>query len=186
MQSMSVEVFGIRETLAEIRDVDQQMFFRIRAHMKKSGDTLGERIKGNIPLLAPTRGFRHSGRTAWQPATTKTVVSGRNPRKGQDGSTPLLTVIVNGAAVSMADMAGRGGGKARLKRTRSYAWKGGRRTHAVTTQGQAMIRALGRSPSRYVWPEAEKSLPFIQSSVLLGVKQYTDQLNRKFEVIGDK
>jgi hypothetical protein len=61
MQSMSVEVFGIRETLAEIRQVDQQMFFRIRAQMKRAGDTLGDRIRGNIPLMAPTRGFRHSG-----------------------------------------------------------------------------------------------------------------------------
>ena len=186
MTNMTVEVYGIRETLAEIRNVDQQLFFKIRAQMKRGGDTLGQRIQGNIPLIAPTRGFRHSGRTAWKPATTKTVVSGRNPRRGQDGSTPLLTVIVNGAAVSMADMAGRGGGKTRLKRTRSYDWKGGRRTHAVTTQGQAMIRALGRSPSRYVWPEAEKSLPFIQGTVLMAVKQYTDELNRKFEVIGEK
>ena len=186
MTSMTVEVYGIRETLAEIRDVDQQLFFKIRAQMKRGGDTLGQRIQGNIPLLAPTRGFRHSGRTAWKPATTKTVVSGRNPRKGQDGATPLLTVIVNGAAVSMADMAGRGGGKTRLKRTRSYAWKGGRRTHAVTTQGQAMIKALGGSPSRYIWPEAERSLPFIQGTVLMGVEQYTNELNRKFQVIGDK
>lgn len=185
MAGKSLEVFGIRETLAEIRHVDQALFFKIRAQMKRAGDTLGERIKGNIPLLAPTRGFRHSGRTAWQPATTKTVVSGRNARAGQTGATPLLTVIVNGAAVSIADLAGRGGGKTRLKRTRSYSWKGGRRTHAVTTQGQAMIRALGRSPSRYVWPEAERSLPFIQSSVLLGVEQYTNELNRKFEVIGN-
>jgi hypothetical protein len=186
MTSMTVEVFGIRETLAEIRDVDKDLFFKIRAQMKRGGDTLGQRIQGNIPLIAPTSGFRHSGRTAWKPATTKTVVSGRNARKGQTGATPLLTVIVNGAAVSMADMAGRGGAKTRLKRTRSYAWKGGRRTHAVTTQGQAMIRALGGSPSRYVWPEAEKSLPFIQSTVLMGVEQYTNDLNRKFEVIGRK
>jgi hypothetical protein len=186
MTNMSVEVYGIRETLAEIRNVDQQLFFKIRAQMKRGGDTLGQRIQGNIPLIAPTRGFRHSGRTAWKPATTKTVVSGRNPRKGHTGATPLLTVIVNGAAVSMADMAGRGGGKTRLKRTRSYAWKGGRRTHAVTTQGQAMIRALGQSPSRYIWPEAERSLPFIQATVLMGVEQYTNELNRKFQVIGDK
>jgi hypothetical protein len=49
-----------------------------------------------------------------------------------------------------------------------------------------MIRALGQSPSRYVWPEAERSLPFIQGTVLMGVEQYTNELNRKFQVIGDK
>ena len=182
--SQSVQVYGIRETLAEIRDVDQDLFFEIRAYMKRAGDTLGRRVQGNVPLLAPTRGFRHNGRTAWRPATTKTIVSGRNARKGMDGATPLLQVAVNGAAVSIADMAGRGGAKTRLQRTRTYEWNGTTRRHNVTTQGQEMIKALGASPSRYVWPEAEDSLPMIQHYVLLGVEEYTSKLNRKIEVIG--
>ena len=183
---MSVEVYGIRETLAEIRDVDQDLFFEIRAFMKRGGDTLGRRIQGNIPMIAPTRGFRHSGRTSWKPATTKTVVSGRNARAGMDNATPLLQVIVNGAAVSIADMAGRGGGKTRLQTTRTYDWKGTTRRHTVTTQGQAMIRALGVAPSRYIYPEAEASVPFIQGYVLQGVEQYLDKLNRNLEVIGNR
>lgn len=186
IKSMSVEVYGIRETLAEIRDVDKDLFFEIRAFMKRAGDTLGRRIQGNIPLMAPTRGFRHSGRTAWKPATTKTVVSGRNARKGMDAATPLLQVIVNGTAVSIADMAGRGGGKTRLQVTRAYEWNGTTRRHTVTTQGQAMIKALGMSPSRYIYPEAEASVPFIQSNVLQGVEAYISKVNRNLEVIGDR
>lgn len=184
--SQSVEVYGIRETLAEIRDVDKDLFFEIRAYMKRAGDTLGRRVQGNIPLLAPTSGFRHRGRTAWKPATTKTIVSGRNARKGMDGATPLLQVAVNGAAVSIADMAGRGGGKTRLQRTRTYEWKGGTRQHNVTSQGQAMIRALGGSPSRYVWPEAEAALPMIQTYVLYGVEEYMTKLNRNLEIVGNR
>lgn len=185
MAGMSLEVFGIRETLAEIRHVDQQLFFKIRAQMKRGGDTLGRRIEGRIPLLAPTRGFRnHTGRTAWRPATTKTTVSGRNARRGQTGSTPLLKVVVNGTAVSIADMAGRGGGRTKRRTTRSYAWRGTRRTHTINGQTEKMLQALGRSPSRYIYPEVEASMPFIQSTVLMGVEQYTNDLNRKFEVIG--
>jgi len=186
IKSMSVEVYGIRETLAEIRDVDKDLFFEIRAFMKRGGDTLGRRIQGNIPMMAPIRGFRHSGRTSWKPATTKTVVSGRNARAGMDNATPLLQVIVNGAAVSIADMAGRGGGKTRLQTTRTYDWKGTTRRHTVTTQGQAMIRALGVAPSRYIYPEAEASVPFIQGYVLQGVEQYLDKLDRNLEVIGNR
>jgi hypothetical protein len=187
MASMAVEVYGIRETLAEIRDVDTDLFFAIRAQVKRGGDTLGRRIEGNIPLLGPTRGFRnHRGRTAWKPATTKTVVSGRNARPDQTGATPLLQVTVNGAAVSIADMAGRGGAKTRRKVTRSYEWQGTRRTHTINGQTQKMMQALGKSPSRYIYPEVESSMPFIQSTVLMGVEQYTNQLNRKFEVIGGK
>ena len=181
---MSVEVYGVRETLAEIRDVDKDLFFEIRAFMKRAGDTLGNRIQGNIPLIAPIRGFRHNGRTAWRGATTKTVVSGRNARAGMDGATPLLQVTVNGAAVSIADMAGRGGPKTRKKVTRSYEWQGTRRTHTINGQTEKMMQALGKRPSRYIYPEVESSLPFIQSTVLLGVEQYTNQLNRKFEIVG--
>ena len=182
----SVEVYGIRETLAEIRDVDKNLFFAIRAYMKRAGDTLGNRVLSNTPLLAPTRGFRHSGRTAWKPGTFKTEVSGRNARKGATGSTPLLRVKFGGVALNIADMAGRGGAKSRLARTRSYEWQGTRRTHAVTTQGRAMIAALGKTPSRYIWAEAETALPMIQNNVLLGVEQYMSQVNRNLEVIGGK
>jgi hypothetical protein len=187
MASMALEVYGIRETLAEIRDAEPDLFFAIRAQVKRGGDTLGRRIEGNIPLLGPTRGFRnHRGRTAWKPATTKTVVSGRNARPDQTGATPLLQVTVNGAAVSIADMAGRGGAKTRRKVTRTYAWQGTTRKHTINGQTEKMLQALGRSPSRYIYPEVEASMPFIQGTVLLGVEQYTSQLNRKFETIGGK
>ena len=182
----SVEVYGIRETLAEIRDVDKNLYFAIRAHMKKAGDTLGNRVLGNTPILAPTRGFRHSGRTAWKPGTFKTEVSGRNARRGSTGSTPLLRVKFGGVGLNIADMAGRGGAKTRLARTRSYSWQGTTRTHAVTTQGRAMIAALGGTPSRYIWSEAETALPMIQNNVLLGVEQYMSEVNRKFEVTGGR
>lgn len=182
--SNSVEVYGIRETLAEIREVDKNLFFAIRAFMKRAGDTLGNRVLSNSPLLAPTRGFRHSGRTAWKPGTFKTEVSGRNAKKGATGATPLLRVKFGGVGLNIADMAGRGGGKTRRSVTRSYEWQGTRRTHTVTSQGDAMIAALGKSPSRYIWPEAEGALPMIQNNVLYGVEQYMNQVNRNLEVIG--
>lgn len=181
--SQSIEVYGVRETLAEIREVDKKLFFEIRAYMKRAGDTLGNRIQGNIPLIAPNRGWRHNGRTAWKPATTKTVVSGRNARRGMDGATPLLSVKVNGVGPVIADMAGRGGGRTRLKQTRVYEWQGRTRSHAVTTQGQAMMQALGKTPSRYIWPVAEDALPMIQHYVLLGVEEYVNSVNRNLQVI---
>lgn len=174
----SVEVYGIRETLAEIRKVDQDLFFAIRAHMKRTGDILGNRVIMSSPMTAPISGFRnHRGRTAWKPGTFKTEVSGRNARKGVTGSTPLLSVKFGGAAFNIADMAGKVN-KVRKPVTETYDWRGTRRRHTVTTQGKAMISALGRRPSRYVWSEAEGQLPFIQQSVLSGVQEYMDKVNR--------
>jgi hypothetical protein len=184
MISNSVEVYGIRETLAEIRKVDQDLFFAIRGHMKKAGDNLGNRVISNSPMLGPTKGFKnHRGRTAWKPGTFKTEVSGRNARKGVSGSTPLLAVRFGGVAFNIADMAGKANKTAKPV-TEIYDWRGTRRRHKVTTQGKAMIAALGASPSRYIWSEAEGQLPMIQQSVLAGVEEYMTQVNRNLVIEG--
>jgi hypothetical protein len=184
MISNSVEVYGIRETLAEIRKVDQDLFFAIRGHMKKAGDNLGNRVITNSPMLGPTKGFRnHRGRTAWKPGTFKTEVSGRNARKGATGSTPLLAVRFGGVAFNIADMAGKAS-KTAKPITEIYDWRGTRRRHKVTTQGKAMISALGGRPSRYIWSEAENQLPMIQQSVLAGVNEYMTQVNRNLVIEG--
>ena len=182
----SIEVYGIRETLAEIRKVDQDLFFAIRAHMKRTGDILGSRVLANSPMLGPTSGFRnHKGRTAWKPGNFKTIVSGRNARKGVTGATPLLSVKFGGAALNIADMAGKAN-KVRKPVTEFYDWRGTRRRHSVTTQGANMIKALGGRPSRYIWAEAEGQLPFIQQSVLSGVEEYMAKVNRNLKIEGGK
>jgi hypothetical protein len=174
----SIEVYGVRETLAEIRKVDQDLFFAIRAHMKRTGDLLGNRVIMSSPMTAPTSGFRnHRGRTAWKPGTFKTEVSGRNARRGATGSTPLLAVRFGGVALNIADMAGKRN-QVRKPVTEIYDWRGTRRRHTVTTQGKAMIAALGGRPSRYIWAEAEGQLPMIQASVLNGVQEYMDRVNK--------
>jgi hypothetical protein len=181
----SIEVYGVRETLAEIRKVDKDLFFAIRAHMKRTGDILGNRVITSSPMLGPTKGFRnHRGRTAWKPGTFKTEVSGRNAKKGLTGATPLLSVKFGGAALNIADMAGKAN-KTRKSETSTYPWRGTRRKHTVTTQGQIMIAALRGRPSRYIWAEAEGQLPFIQASVLSGVEEYMASANRNLQITRD-
>jgi len=182
MSQKSVEVYGVRETLAEIRNVDADLFFAIRAHMKRAGDTLGNRVITKSPILGPTKGFRnHRGRTAWKPGTFKTEVSGRNAKRGMTGATPLLAVRFGGIALNIADMAGKAN-RVKKSETSSYPWKGTTRKHKVTTQGKAMIAALGGSPSRYIWSEAEGALPMIQASVLSGVEEYMAGVNRNLQI----
>jgi hypothetical protein len=185
MINNSIEVYGVRETLAEIRKVDQDLFFAIRAHMKRTGDILGNRVITNSPMLGPTKGFRnHRGRTAWKPGTFKTEVSGRNARKGATGSTPLLSVKFGGAALNIADMAGKVN-KVSKTYTDFYPWRRTVRRHKVTNQGQIMIAALGGRPSRYIWAEAEGQLPFIQASVLSGIEEYMTGVNRNLQITKD-
>ena len=151
--------------------------------MKRTGDILGNRVIMSSPMTGPTSGFRnHRGRTAWKPGTFKTEVSGRNARRGVTGATPLLAVRFGGVAFTIADMAGKAN-RVRKSETSSYPWKGTTRKHKVTTQGKAMIRALGGSPSRYIWSQAENALPMIQASVLNGVEQYMGGVNRNLQII---
>jgi hypothetical protein len=96
----------------------------------------------------------------------------------------LLAVKFGGAALNIADMAGKVN-KVRKSETSTYPWRGTRRKHTVTTQGQIMISALKGRPSRYIWSEAEGQLPFIQASVLSGVEEYMAGVNRKLEITKD-
>jgi hypothetical protein len=154
--------------------------------MKRTGDILGNRVIMSSPMTAPISGFRnHRGRTAWKPGTFKTDVSGRNAKKGMTQSTPLLSVKFGGVALNIADMAGKKN-MVRKPVTEFYDWRGTRRRHAVTTQGKAMINALGGRPSRYIWAEAEGQLPMIQASVLSGVQEYMDKVNRNISIEGGK
>jgi hypothetical protein len=89
----------------------------------------------------------------------------------------LLSVKFGGAALNIADMAGKKN-QVRKPVTDFYDWRGTRRRHRVTSQGKSMISALSGRPSRYIWAEAEGQLPFIQASVLSGVQEYMDQVNR--------
>jgi hypothetical protein len=137
-------------------------------------------------MTGPTSGFRnHKGRTAWKPGTFKTIVSGRNAKKGSTGATSLLSVQFGGAALNIADMAGKKN-LVRKPVTNFYDWRGTRRRHSVTTQGANMIKALGGRPSRYIWAEAEGQLPMIQQSVLAGVEEYMTKLNRNLTIEGGK
>jgi hypothetical protein len=81
-------------------------------------------------------------------------------------------------------MAGKSG-LTRKSETSSYPWRGTTRKHKVTTQGQFMIAALKKEPSRYIWSEAEGQLPFIQASVLSGVEEYMTGVNRNLQITKD-
>ena len=97
----------------------------------------------------------------------------------------MLSVKFGGAALNIADMAGKKN-QVRKPVTDFYNWRGTRRRHLVTTQGKAMINALGGRPSRYIWAEAEGQLPMIQQSVLAGVEEYMQQVNRNLTIEGGK
>lgn len=177
-----IEVLGFRETLMEVRKVDKALFFKIRNGIKNTAEGLADRVTMNIPMLAPISGMRGSGRTAWGQTTYKVKVTTAQPN--QYTANPLVSVAFFGVGVNIADMAGRGGGKTRRQQTYNYAWRGTTRSHRVTSQGQAMIAALGKSPSRYIWPVAESAIPQVASNIGYLVDSYAEEFNSNLLLIG--
>lgn len=177
-----IEVLGLREVLMEVRKVDKTLFFKIRGRIKNTAETLADRVVMSIPITAPISGMRGSGRTAWGQATYKVKVTTAQPN--QYTANPLVSVAFFGVGVNIADMAGRGGGKTRKMFTYEYPWKNTVRRHEVTTQGQAMIKALGRSPSRYIWPVAENAIPQIASNIGYIVDEYAAEFESNLLLIG--
>lgn len=177
-----IEVLGLRETLMEVRKVDKALFFKIRAGIKNTAESLADRVVMNVPMIAPISGMRHSGRTAWGQTTYKVKVTTAEPN--QYTANPLVSVAFFGVGVNIADMAGRGGGKTRRQQTNNYSWRGTTRSHSVNGQGQAMIAALGKSPSRYIWPVAETAIPQVASNIGYLVDEYAAEFNSNLLLIG--
>lgn len=97
--------------------------------------------------------------------------------------TSIARLRVGNAAVVMADMAGKTGqwinkksitGEYKYSRSRS-----GVRRHKINNQGRAMIRALNRNPSRYVWPAADKSKALVNAQTKIVLEKAYASINRK-------
>lgn len=168
--------------MLEVRKVDKALFFRIRAGIKNTAETLADRVTMSIPILAPISGMRHTGRTAWGQTSYKVKVSVAEPN--QYTANPLVSIGFYGVGVNIADMAGRGGGKTRRSQTYNYSWRGTTRSHTVTTQGKEMIAALGKAPSRYIWPVAENAIPQVASNIGYLVDQYAAEFDSNLLLIG--
>jgi hypothetical protein len=110
--------------------------------------------------------MNNAGRLGWTPPSGKKPLDVRIVyRSGSKRTAPLVTSLVSvnvgSPLISMIDMAGK------------------RSPSGRTPQGRAMIRGLGRSPSRYVWPAAERSLPQVEGKIEAIVAKYCRDWNIK-------
>lgn len=144
-----------------------------------------EAVKNAIKLDAPLSGMNKattSGRLGWGvkiPANqVKFGVRVTGSRK--TAITPLFKLVVRSPMTAIADVAGKGSGIPRRDRTKDYAYKGGTRSHRVTTQGEVMITKLRqRRRNNFVYPAVEKSLPMTEQKLKLVLDRYAQKVNRK-------
>ena len=149
---MTAQVFGVRETMNELRKVDRATYTASVNGAKRAAEPLRSAVAASIPEGPPLSGFAHNGRTGWGKRGARSVTTKYGGRAKRDReSWPLLRVALTGAAASIWDMAGRG-------------------SSGATASGAALISSLGGSPSRGAWPAAERVLPTIQADVAAAVQ----------------
>lgn len=174
--SVGIEYDGLKQALREIQKVDPALRRQITKDIKGALDPLVSAIKDSIPLSAPLSGQNHSGRTAWKAESRNITVKvdtrkarSRNLSQGaQFESIGTVKITAKGAALSMADMAGRGPNQTRNKNP----------LRARPGFAGYLTAALGRGPSRFVWARSDDYLDEVTRNVDKIIIEVMDQTNK--------
>lgn len=175
------QVFGVRETLAELKKIDETLYWEAINQMKDATKPLASAVAMEFGYGSPLSGMEnHNGRTKWQSPKITTKIAGR--KKPNSDEWGLVKLVVAGAAAQIVDMAGRSHNGTK---TRQYEWKGSKRSHRVNGQGDAMIQNLPGKPSRYIWPTAESLMPLTIRAVLKAIEETSRIINKNLVLRND-
>ena len=154
----------INKLLKRIREIDPELRKQIVRNIKDVGKPVETAIKQNLPAISPLKGANNKGRLGWnvdKPHDSTTLKFKATGSKTQ-AVTPLLSVRINSAAMSMMDIAGR-------------------KSKGTTRSGRAMIARLNRErrASRYVWPAGLEASPKVQDALQGIIGRVSNYFNRK-------
>lgn len=189
--SNDYSVTDIRNLQKALKRIDPRLRTELLREAKKPAQEIVNKIKPAIAAVTPLSGMT-GGRLNWYAsvdakgkthAPEDVKAQFRTRSSGYSNITNLVRIKVGSPAVVMADMAGKAGrfdsGFKGTGYTREYPYKGGRRRHKVNGQGRAMVRNLGGSASRYIWPAAEKSIPGAKAQIEAVLRNAYDKINRR-------
>jgi len=167
---------GLKEALRTINSVDPKLRKAYGKQIRELGKVVVDAITPLVPSSSPTRGMDGPWRTGWKNGQTKNVVVKTNTRKArkrnivkgaQYETIGTITVGTKGAALAIADMAGKGGGGGR----------GGPRSRP--NFAGVLTEKFGRGPSRMVWAGGEKAIPDFQKALEPVVKEVIFKANQE-------
>lgn len=168
------QVYGVRETLKEIKAIDEKLYFACVKQIKDVTTPLSDAISASFPANAPMSGMANRGRLGYKKPKVTSKFGGRKDKNKDEWG--LVKIIVWGANAQMIDTAANpdNTGKA------YYKVNGTARSHKKNGQGDQMIRNLNSygSPSRFVWPTANKMLPMISAQVLQAIEDVSKIVNK--------
>lgn len=158
---------NVRELLRQIQSIEPDLRKELVKDLKAIAKPVQAEIVSAIPARAPLRGMNNNGRMSWDNAVNykgrktpakSVTVKFRSGNSRFTAITSLVSVQVNSPVVSMIDMA----------------------RNSNTPQGQHMVATLGRKPSRYAWPAAERALPKAEAEAKKILDAAAVRISRKF------
>jgi hypothetical protein len=113
---------GLKEALRTINSIDPKLRRAYGKQIRELGKVVVDAITPLVPSSSPTRGMDGPWRTGWKNGQTKNIVVKTNTRKArkrnitkgaQYETIGTITVGTKGAALAIADMAGKSGNRSR-------------------------------------------------------------------------
>jgi len=153
---MTIQATGLKEALRDLGKLDPALRREIGKDIRQVVKPLVDTINGRVPGNAPLSGMNHNGRTGWRRRrTVVTKVDARKPRRHVNrpnySTLSVVRVGTRDAPTAIVDMAGKAGGSS------SRARPGRARPN--------FSGALGGTPSRFLWPAADRNLGAIERNL---------------------
>lgn len=167
LYSAKLAVTDYRHVIRELNKIEPALVKGFKKDFREIAQPIRDNIRSTIPSQPPLSGFRRvrsaTGLTWNNRRNARTVlVKMRAPKADSKKGFGVVSLRIVSAATIIADMSGRGSSSIDGQMTPEYEYhiKGVQTTrrHRVNGQGRAMIRVLGQSPSRYIYPAAEEKM----------------------------
>lgn len=173
---VTITISDYKRLIRELNKIEPKLTAELRANFREIAEDPRREVQKSIPSQPPIRGMRRKlspvGKTWNTRVRARTVTIKLDSPKRAVGfgakNAAIIKLIISSPATIIADMAGRGNVRKKgltdwyvypRSNTTSANYRPGERRHTVTSQGDHMIAALGKNPSRYVYPAVERSMP---------------------------
>jgi hypothetical protein len=153
---MATQVYGVRETLKELKAIEPKLRSSVTRAAKKAADPLRADAQSRVPTSPPLSGWRE-----WSPSETRVAIRFGGRARGDKEVWPLLRMVHAKKSGAMFDMVGRA-------------------NKPNSASGVAFIAGLNRigSASRSLWPAAEAGLPTVNRAVTKAISDEITRVNR--------
>jgi hypothetical protein len=160
-------IVGVQEVLAELKQMEPELYKQARKDMISTIRPMTEAIKGKIrgEVIGDLPSGFSRGRLG--PSLRSIRVNARVSARKRKGLSSLASIRTTSAAIEIADMAGR------------------KNPTGNQASGAALIEFLnfsfGQRASRFIWPTAEEYIGEVTEGLKRSVLKYAAMTNKRLE-----